>query len=149
MKFLVFLNWLDWCYFHKSYFSFSVLKIMSNKFIKFRDYINEQFLLYTWNNLKIDLRFIKNFEPIGKNWFKKTAFLLRKGLFIYSNFHINNRNFSNCKKNSLGLLKYKIIESAILNLIQLRLNKCTKVENTMSIKYVCRFLMILSVLLIL
>ena len=74
---LIFINWLDWYKFHEFYFLF-LLKFFVALFMKFRELINEQFLLYTWNSLKFDLGYDKIFEPISRAWFKKCAFLLHK-----------------------------------------------------------------------
>lgn len=104
----------------------------------FRKLINEQFLLYAWNSLKSDEGSIKIFEPISKNWFKKCAFLMRKGVFPYDNLYESNNKILNKKKNSLKLLKYKIIERAIVSILILRLERYTGFEKSNSIKYVCK-----------
>ena len=103
----------------------------------FRELISEQLLFYAWNSLKFDCTYIKTFEPISKSWFKKCALLMRKGSFDYDNLHEIDILFSKTKKVSLKLLKYKIIEGAILNIIQLKLEKYAGFEKSNSIREVC------------
>lgn len=104
--------------------------------MKFKELINEQFLLYTWNNLKFNLGYTRIFEPISKLWFKKCAFLMLKSSFCYEKVITKTRG----NIISIKLLKYKIIESAILNIIQLRLEIYSGLEKSKSIEYVCKLL---------
>nr|YP_009145368.1 maturase [Cryptoglena skujai]AKL38993.1 maturase [Cryptoglena skujai] len=101
-------------------------------FMKFRDFITEHFLVYTWNNLKLDLGYTRIFEPISKLWFRKCAFLMNKGSFFYENIIVTPKH-SNI---SIKLLKYKVIESAILNIIKLKLEKTSGFDTQNSIEYV-------------
>lgn len=118
-------------------FYFFVEIFMSNDTFYFQNLISEQLLIYVWNSLKFDSSYIKTFEPISKTWFSKCALLIRKGIFSYENLYESNKNFCYNKKNSLKLLKYKIIERAILNILILRLESFSSFEKLNSIEYVC------------
>ena len=81
-------------------------------------------LLYSWNQLKTS-NFLGNygsversFTPFSNFWFEKTAFLIRKGKFIYkSNKNLKYFKYKNKGSLFITLTQY-VIQLSFINIIE-------------------------------
>jgi hypothetical protein len=83
-------------------------------------YITSEFLFLCWRDLlikekkvNVDISRNKNyFEPISKNWFKKTAILIKNGHLSYKIFKGSLSSNDNSSKSLLNKVKFLIIQNA-------------------------------------
>lgn len=99
--------------------------------LRILDYITSELLVLCWRDLLIkekNSNCIYNnkrrfFEPLSKNWFKKTSYLISTGNF---NYKIFNEKLSLAKhpytKNLLKKLKLLIIQNAFIVVLRVYFN---------------------------
>lgn len=95
------------------------------------DYITSELLVLCWQDLIVKEKnsstiynnHQKFFEPLSKNWFKKTSYLIINGNF---NYKIFNENLSLSKysstKSLLKKLKFLIIQNAFMIVLRVYFN---------------------------
>lgn len=99
--------------------------------VRLISYITPEFLFLSWKNLiSVDnfnnLSYVskKNcFKPISQYWFKKTSYLINKGIFSYRVFNKDiylSRYHS--RKHILNKIKFLVIENALIFLLRFHFN---------------------------
>lgn len=94
--------------------------------LRILDYITSELLVLCWRDLLIKEKDynsiysnkIRFFEPLSKNWFKKTSYLIRNGNF---NYKIFDEKLS-LSKNLLKKLKLLIIQNAFIVVLHVYFN---------------------------
>lgn len=98
-------------------------------------------LFYSWNQLKSP-KFLGYFLPSGKNfspfssfWFKKTAYLIREGRFVYK-MRSKKKFFKYKNKRALfNTLSQFVIELSFINLLQKTNKSCSIFDLTTCVRY--------------
>lgn len=93
------------------------------KDLMFNRLFNSSLLFYSWSQLKnSDLLYsclgsVNKFSPFSNSWFKKTAFLIKNGRYVYT--RTEKVHFFKYKRKSslLVILAQAIIELSFVNLI--------------------------------
>lgn len=98
---------------------------MVQRFLNSKEIITDNFLLYSWNELKMnkqklcDFSKIESSRPISKSWFKRTSYLIQKGSYSYVSIkNIARKNNLNFKSKFLRTLKTKILENAFFLILK-------------------------------
>jgi hypothetical protein len=110
------------------------------KDLRFNHFFNSSLLFYSWNQLKSSsffgyhLSYKNKFPSFSDSWFQKTAFLIKKGSFVYNKR--NTLRFAKYKQKNyfISILGQMIIELAFINIIthfkekslNFNLNKCLR-----------------------
>nr|YP_010700506.1 putative group II intron reverse transcriptase/maturase mat2 [Strombomonas costata]WCH63589.1 putative group II intron reverse transcriptase/maturase mat2 [Strombomonas costata] len=110
--------------------------------------ITEDLLIVSWKILKDSysdfcFNYCKN-QPISRLWFRKTAYLVSKGCFLYKDdtFVILNRLYSKVKSRLFDQVKFRIIELAFFFLLKsLFESKFDENENNYTlVEYLCMYI---------
>lgn len=86
----------------------------------FDNVTSEEFLLYSWLDLKkkseyfVSFSSIKYLKPINNIWFKKFSFLIRKNKFNYTSNKLVKLNGFNLTKSFIKISRFSILQNAII-----------------------------------
>lgn len=111
------------------------------KDLAFYNLFKSSLLLYSWNQLKNPNFFglytfpFFNLSPLSFFWFEKTAYLIRKGKFVYRKKHIHNISRYKNKKNLFISLSQLVIELSFVNIIERIGNKEIAFDSMECLRY--------------